>query len=315
MMGQRRGWVGLVARAGEELRRPSARHVARVANATAAPSPRAPGAGLLVAMVLVAAAYFVPRGISWNEDSHLFLTASIVDRGALDIDPLASYTGDIASVHGHFYSDKAPGLSLLAVPVYALLKYALLGGRPLAALYALPETQRVDFLVRYLLALVYAGVPTAIVTVLLYRFLPRLGVGVRWSAALALTYGLGTIALPFSSRFFSHQLAAALIFGAFVLLYRVRHGELASRYTLLVGGLLGCAVITEYPTALLVLALVVYGLDLVPTSLAARGGVNRRRSALLLAVGAAPALLVGAVYNTLAFGGPLSTGYAHLAGP
>src|SRR5262249_43839222 len=168
----------------------------------------APGAGLLAAMVLVAAAYFVPRGISWNEDSHLFLAASIVDRGALNIDPLASYTGDIASAHGHFYSDKAPGLSLLAVPVYAVLKYALLGGRPLAALYTLAETQRVDFLVRYLLALVYAGVPTAIVTTLLYRFLPRLGVSVRWSAALALIYGLGTIALPFAGHFFSHQLAA-----------------------------------------------------------------------------------------------------------
>src|SRR5262249_24653890 len=154
------------------------------------------------------------------------------------------------------------------------------GGRPLAALYALPETQRVDFLVRYLLALVYAGVPTAIVTVLLYRFLPRLGVGVRWSAALALTYGLGTIALPFPSRFFSHQLAAARIFGAFVLLYRVRHGELDRRFFVLVGGLLGCAVITEYPTALLVLALVVYALGLFLSPAAASGVMKRRRSAL-----------------------------------
>src|SRR5262249_24124008 len=153
----------------------------------------------------------------------------IVDRGALNIDPLAGYTGDVASAHGHFYSDKAPGLSLLAVPVYALLKYALLGGHPLATLYTLPETQRLDFLVRYLLALVYAGVPTAIVAVLLYRFLPRLGVGVRWSAALALTYGLGTIALPFAVRLFSHQLVAALIFAAFILLYRVRRGEIAMR--------------------------------------------------------------------------------------
>ncbi|MGH2517436.1 MAG: hypothetical protein ACRDHP_17440, partial [Ktedonobacterales bacterium] len=37
--------------------------------------------------------------------------------------------------------------------------------------------------------------------------------------------------------------------------------------------------------------------------------------AALLALGAAPPLLAGAVYNTLAFGGPLSQGYAHLAGP
>ncbi|HST89181.1 MAG TPA: hypothetical protein VLJ14_12470, partial [Ktedonobacterales bacterium] len=40
-----------------------------------------------------------------------------------------------------------------------------------------------------------------------------------------------------------------------------------------------------------------------------------RRAALALAAGALPPLLLGAVYNTLAFGGPLSQGYAHLAGP
>src|SRR5262249_39479147 len=167
--------------------------------------------------------------------------------------------------------------------------------------------------------------------------LPRLGVGVRWSAALALTYGLGTIALPFANHFFSHQLAAALLFGAFVLLYRARHGELAERYALLAGGLLGCAVITEYPTALLALALGIYGLQgpaaQSPPQRARRRSPSppragrgfpiaavttdpaRWRRALRLAAGATPALLVGGLYNTLAFGGPLGTGYAHLAGP
>jgi hypothetical protein len=257
-------------------------------------------------MVLVAAAYFVPRGISWNADTHLFLTASIVDRGALNIDPLAAFTGDVAAAHGHFYADKAPGLSLLATPVYLLLKYALLGGHPLTSLYAVPEPQRIDFLVRYLLALVYAGVPTAIVTVLLYRFLPRLGVGAHWSAAVALAYGLATPARTFAGEFFSHQLAAALLFGAFVLLYRARQGELDARWAALAGLLLGTAVITEYPTALIALALGIYALTAPATG---------RRLVWFAGLGAVPPLLVGALYNTLAFGGPLSTGYSHLAGP
>ena len=130
-------------------------------------------------------AYFIQRGESWNADSHLFLTASIVDRGALNIDPFMTsqhLTGDVAAYNGHFYSDKAPGLSLLAYAVNALLKLTLLGGQPYAAQYALPAAQQTGFLVRYLLAVVFAAVPTALVAVLLYRFLPRLGVAEKWCA-------------------------------------------------------------------------------------------------------------------------------------
>jgi hypothetical protein len=272
---------------------------------SSAPGAERDGGGLLMAMVLVAAAYFVPRGISWNADTHLFLTASLVDRGALNIDPLAAFTGDVAAAHGHFYADKAPGLSLLATPVYLLLKYTLLGGHPFTSLYAVPEEQSIDFLVRYLLALVYAGVPTAIVAVLLYRFLPRLGLSVHWSAAVALAFGLATPARAFAGEFFSHQLAAALLFGAFVLLYRLRQGELDARWAAVAGLLLGTAIITEYPTALIALALGIYAL------MAPDIG---RRLALFAGLGAVPPLLVGALYNALAFGGPLSTGYSHLAG-
>lgn len=267
---------------------------------------RAPGAGYIVLIVFLAAAYFVPRGTSWNADTHLFLTVSIVDRGTLNIDPFANDTGDVAYARGHYYADKAPGLSLLAVPGYALLKYTLLGGKPYTSVLAAPPQSRIDFLLRYLLALLYAALPTGIVAALLFSFLGRMGVASPWRDLVALTYGLGTIARPFADQFFSHQLAAALVFGGFVLLYRVGKGELSERLYAAAGLLLGYAVVTEYPTALLAAPLCVYAL--------ARAG-SRMRAAGWLAAGAVPPLLVGAVYNTLAFGGPLSQGYAYLAGP
>ncbi len=260
----------------------------------------------LVLVVVICAAYFVPRGISWNADTHVFLTASIVDRGTLDIDPLAQYSGDVAQANGHFYADKAPGLSLAAIPVYVVLKYTLLGGKPYTALFAVPESQRLDFFVRYLLALVYSAVPTGIIAALIFRFTGRFGLRERWRVAVALVYALGTMAHPFAGQFFSHQLAALLVFAGFVLCYRVRNGELSSRLLILAGLLLGYAVITEYPTALIAGAIGVYVMTIRP-----RGP----RLAASLALGAAPALLAGAIYNTLAFGGPLSQGYAHLAGP
>jgi hypothetical protein len=283
----------------------------------AAATRSGPGGAYLVLVAVLAAAYFVPRGISWNADTHIFLTASIVDRGTLNIDPLAQYTGDVASANGHFYADKAPGLSLAAIPVYIVLKYTLLGGKPYTSLFAVAPAHRLDFLIRYLLALIFGAIPTGLIALLLFRFVLRLGAGRRWSAALALTYILGTIARAFADQFFSHQLAALLVFSGFVLLYRIRHEELAPRYAALAGALLGYGVITEYPTALIAAALGVYALLPREATTGLRGLLRtaNTRLGLLLAVGAAPFLLLGALYNTLAFGGPLSQGYTHLAGP
>ena len=45
-----------------------------------------------------------------------------MDDGTLRIDRYAANTGDYATIDGHIYSDKAPGLALAAVPVYAITR-------------------------------------------------------------------------------------------------------------------------------------------------------------------------------------------------
>ena len=47
------------------------------------------------------------------------LTLSIVELGRLDIDRFADRTIDKALFEGHYYADKVPGLSFLAIPVVA----------------------------------------------------------------------------------------------------------------------------------------------------------------------------------------------------
>ena len=54
-----------------------------------------------------------------QDTSRLALTQSIVERGTVDIDPYWQLTIDRAFADGHWYSDKAPGVALLAVPVVA----------------------------------------------------------------------------------------------------------------------------------------------------------------------------------------------------
>jgi hypothetical protein len=260
----------------------------------------APSPHVVAIIVCLTAAYFVYPGVQVNADSHLFLTVSIVDRGTLNIDPFAQPSSDISAWHGHYYSDKAPGLSLLAAPLYALLKLILLHGRSYLAAPVMAEW------VRYGLSVGLAAVPTGAVSWLLYKLLERMSVSRAWCAGLALTYGLGTIARPFATLFFSHQLSTLLCFGAFTLAFLLRREQLDRRFALAVGLLLGYALITEYPTAIAGAAIATYVVTI----------PHRGRSlGLLMAAAALPPLAVAAIYNAICFGGPLRIGYANLAGP
>jgi hypothetical protein len=268
---------------------------------------RAPSAEVVVFFIVaLVGAWFTIPGSLWNADTHVFLTASIVDRGSLNIDPFAALTGDIASAHGHFYADKAPGLSLVAVPFYALIRFIYLHGATYQSLISAPGGIATMEMVRYWLAVALAAIPTGIVAALLVWMARRMGAGPWWSIAIGLIYGLGTTARAFATLFFSHQFAACLIFSAYVILFRVRRGEINERWTILGGFLLGYAIVTENPTIIALAALGLYVL-----TAEGRGW----RLVGWLALGVAPAALIYMAYNAAAFGGPLALGYSHLAGP
>jgi hypothetical protein len=57
-----------------------------------------------------------------QDTSRLALTQSIARRGAVDIDPYWKLTIDRAFAHGHWYSDKAPGMAVLSLPVYGAIE-------------------------------------------------------------------------------------------------------------------------------------------------------------------------------------------------
>jgi hypothetical protein len=68
-----------------------------------------PGAALF-ALVFVGYAYFYQAG-GWNQNSRFDLTRAIVERGTLIIDRYEKNTGDESRRDGHYYTDKAPGVS------------------------------------------------------------------------------------------------------------------------------------------------------------------------------------------------------------
>ena len=61
------------------------------------------------------------QSFSWNQTSHYDLIRSL-DQGRTTIDPYQDNTGDKVFYHGHYYSARAPGLALFALPFYDTLK-------------------------------------------------------------------------------------------------------------------------------------------------------------------------------------------------
>src|SRR3989338_6622265 len=68
-------------------------------------------------------ASLVKTDVSWNDGSRFAALESVVERHtfAIDNSSFLNITKDRVFFNGHFYSDKAPGLVFLALPVYFVL--------------------------------------------------------------------------------------------------------------------------------------------------------------------------------------------------
>lgn len=270
---------------------------------------------LLFGLLLLAYCYVFPRYADWSQNSRLALIHAIVDEGRLEIDSYAETTGDYAEFRGHRYSDKAPGPVLLGVPVYVATK-AILAAPPVEPLLdrlargealvatlkpgEAPRDKLTWGLVQIAVTWVVVALPAALLGVCLYRVLRR-GLGLSDGIALLVTlsYGLATSAFAYAGNYYSHQLAAALLFGAFALVWKVRRPGPAR--LLVVGLLLGLALISEYPTALIGGPLGLYVIY----------RARDWRPAPWLALGALPPLGVLAAYNLAIFQTPLPVGYSY----
>lgn len=70
--------------------------------------------------------YFLPRPGDWNQDARRDLTLAMVNHGSAAIDPYHWNTGiDSVLCRDQHYTDKAPGQSLVGVPIYAVYRAIL----------------------------------------------------------------------------------------------------------------------------------------------------------------------------------------------
>jgi hypothetical protein len=243
---------------------------------------------LLLALVAVSTLGVInPPNV--QDITRLSLSRSIAERGSVDIDPYHRLTTDRAFYNGHWYSDKAPGISLLAIPTVEALRGidAISGSRS-----HLPIWKRVGHI--WLIRVLTSGIGLLAAAFILGRAAESLRPG--YAAPVVITFALGTIAGPLGVTAFQHDVAAALGFASFVVTTQRRS------LIPLAGGLAGAAVLFEYQAALIVLVVAIY--------VAFRYG---RRGLLGFCGGGVPAAIGLGAYNWAAFGSPLRLSYKYVA--
>ncbi len=276
----------------------------------------------LFIVLLISYTYFFPRWADWSQNSRLNLTLAIVDHGSLSVDPYFGNTGDYAKFEGHYYTDKAPGPSFLGVPVYMAFRPILHSGPVQSVLERLSnnaafsdtlneegtglQTDKIYyFVVLVIVTFFVSSVLSALLGVLLYRFLREMSVSRPWAVVGALIYGLATPAFTYAGAFFSHQLTAFLLFCAFYIGFKIKLGQLSPAWLIAAGFMLGYSLISEYPTFLIALGVFIYIVwHLVQSQL------FRRWIVPFIASGAVPGILLVA-YNFAIFHTPLPVGYEY----
>jgi hypothetical protein len=244
----------------------------------------------LWAVLLVGLAFAtVIQNWSDNQSSHYDLIRAL-DAGRTTIDAGPYRTKDKAHYKGHFYSARAPGLAIYSLPFYELIN-----ALDAPALARSSQALRGEDEMIYFVGLWGSVLPGLVMLLLVWRVAERFEPG--YGGPTAVVLGLGTMVLPFSTLMFSHVFAAMLGFAAFAIMMRERAGPPRPLLLAAAGVLMGYAIASEYPLALVAAVLGLYLLSrpgaLAPRPLATRAGAY----VLGGLVGIVPLLL----YNHAAF--------------
>jgi hypothetical protein len=250
-------------------------------------------------LVLIVVLYLLPLAGSTlatnpNEIVRIELAVSVAVWARLDIGAAAEVYGmseDVAIRAGRVYSDKAPGLSLAAVPMVWVAAPFLVRQTPsdLPSYWSL----------RHLLTFLLVALPGVGLAFLIAEVAATTEPHQR--PAFAIITALATPLWSYSTVFFGHVPAAFLATLAWFLLlgFPGHHSDLNARRAVLGGVAAGFAVATEYPT--LLLAVVLFGALLVRRT--------PRRIVTSAVAGAFAGVLPALLYHQFAFGSPWLTGY------
>jgi hypothetical protein len=249
-------------------------------------------------LVAIAAAYLYifphfPKTRNANELPRAYLVKAMVDDHTFAIDrgvKTWGRTADVAEANKRFYSNKAPGSSMLVAPAYAVVS---LFGEP-----------SLDFTI-WLSRIVAGVIPTLLFLVLLWRFLERFAPDPDVRRVVIVAYALGSMAMTFSVLFISHQLSAICVGSAWILGLDFADRKRGIKALIAAGFLAGCAPLVDYQAAFAVPIIAGHVL----WKLRGRPAKDKLVTFGIVAAAAAPPIILLLVYHHQAFGSPLCNGY------
>jgi hypothetical protein len=252
----------------------------------------------VVALGAVVATWALPlQSVGCGQNAHYAATRSFAE-GHPWIDRYATETCDVVRRDGHYYAAKGPALDFWAAPWYLLLHAAgAVPSNPNAHLGYPAAMLGVPLRAVWQIGLWAVVLPGLALLLLVRRAADELEPGT--GVAAAVTLGLGTLVLPFSTLYFAHVPAAMLAFAAFVLLYR--SGSV--RAAVAAGACAGLAIAVDLPLAVAAVALAGYA--------AARAPHIRRVAAF--AGGAVVGLAPLFAFDIWAFASPFQLAYSGAA--
>ncbi len=231
----------------------------------------------LALLALVATVALIPLPGANPQDISRTCLANALIHGSVSADRCLEASVDYAVRDGHRYSDKAPGLSIIEIPVVAIVQ-------------PLPFRDGWDWRI-WLVRASSVGAALLACAFLLGRVAEGLQPGVGPLAIVLL--GLGTLTGALAQVSFEHVPAALAVFGTFVLAWRNR--------PLAAGLAAGSSLLIEYESGVAVAVIAAYVLL-----------AGARQLARYL-VGTIPGVIVLGAYNWAAFGAPWHLSYHYVA--
>jgi hypothetical protein len=273
---------------------------------------RARLAALLFVFVWLSGAWFGSDELNPNNATRMFSAISLVEDHDATIDEFAADTIDKAQFGGHTYMDKAPGMTLMAVPIVAATNWAT--GTSAQRDAALIPEFGLGGLMRprvRLAAALTSALLTAIAATMLFGFAIELSGSTAGALFTGVAYAFGTTIWGWSTTIFGHAAAAALLLIAVIAVWRgTREARPGGGFAVVVGLALGWAFVVEYQAALTGVLIGCWALFRLW-----RYPWREQMGALALAAAAFVATLIPlALYNLIAFGTLFKLGYEGVVG-
>ena len=186
--------------------------------------------------------YFYEGG-GWSQNSRFDLLRAMVEKHTLQIDAYHENTGDLGHSGGHFYSDKAPGVSFLALPFGVVTRAGM------RAVGVDPDSARGEYALSYIVTAFTVALPTALTVVCLFFLALRFGSDATGAMFTGAVMAIGTPFLAYANLFWAHALVGACLVFAFAAALKIGDGRSEFSWALAVGLAAGWATVTEYPAA------------------------------------------------------------------